>query len=111
MSDLSREWRPVERTAWWIKLLVASLALASSALIGGKWIYTRASIEDVAALDQKKEDRTDNRIDHARIEGRVDASAQVLGNVRDNLIILMERSGAKPAPLEPTRPLSEPMRP
>ena len=89
-----------DRLFWWIKMLGVAIplaiAIAGSTLAFGRWAYTRASMADIEMLDRKKKDKIEAEIERRTIEERVEHSAKVLGNVRDNLILLMERNRVQP---------------
>lgn len=108
MSDADRDWTPNQRRAFWVKLISMTIPLAGAmttcALAGGKWVYTRASTDAIAKLDATKEDKQIATSERRRIETKVDGQTQLIGNVRDNLIILMERQRAQPKPLPPALP-------
>ena len=88
-----------ERAFWWIRFWTAVVVVAGMALAGAQWGLTRVSQEDLDELDARKEDRISAKEARGRIEHRIDQQTQVVGNVRDNLIILMERNRLQPKPL------------
>ena len=97
-----------ERLFWWVRFLGAVLLVSGFALGVGKWVYTRASVDEVAAVKQhvdaevaKREPITHAREVEQRIEQQMATQRQVLGNVRDNLIILMDRQRVESKPLPP----------
>lgn len=116
----TREWSSKQRLLWWVKLIALSIpigtALSAGAIASGKWALTRASTDDVdaaartaietahqveARLEAKKEDKDHSLAEVRRVESKVDSSAAVISNVRDNLIIIMGRQGLEPKPIPP----------
>lgn len=101
MTDTSdaKVYNMSERAFWWIRFWTAVIVVAGMALAGVQWGLTRASMDDIAALDRRKENREDAKAERAKIEKRIDQQTNVVGNVRDNLIIMMERQRLQPKPL------------
>lgn len=93
---VKRDWNDRRRVGWWVKILSLSAMLTASALGLGKWIYTRASIDDIAILEAKKQDRTEA----AKQDRRLDNIQSTVGNVRDNVILLLDRQRIKPVKLQ-----------
>ena len=80
-----------ERLFWWIRFWMAVLAVAGFGLAVGRWALTRASVEYV---DQSVSTR--ETIENVKkVDEKIDDQQKVLGNVRDNLIILMDRQRIK----------------
>lgn len=111
MSDGKVEFSMSERTFWWLRFLMAVVAVSGMALAGAKWGVTRASIEDIEAtkvsirtLDSLKMDKIEAMEAHRELDTKVHEHAQVLGNVRDNLLIMMERQRLQPKPLPDALP-------
>lgn len=99
-------WDSFKKLHWWVLLLTLASLLAGAALGLGKWVYTRASTDEVAAVSAKivsveaiKEDKTNATTERAKLDAKIDEQSQVLGNVRDNLIVIMERQRLQPVPL------------
>jgi len=88
---------------WWLKLagvvLPLTIVMTGSVIGFGKWLYTRASTEDIALLDQRKEDKETASRERAKLERKIDASFSMVRNIRDNVIMLMTKERLKPKPL------------
>lgn len=103
MSDDEPRYTISERAFWWFRFWGAVIVVAGAGLAGVQWGLTRASKDDVAAVAKAvelKEDRVTAQAERAAIRG-------VVSNVRDNVIILMERQRLEPKPLPPA--LKDPM--
>lgn len=108
MSDDSPEWSARRRVLWRVQFAGGVLAIAAVLLTGSYYLWSRASVDDVKKLDEKKADKTEIQ----RLDGRVDSLGALTGNVRDNLIILMSKQGAKPVSLPPAvEPMVKPLAP
>ena len=98
-----RDWNWRDRLGFWVKVLSMSIAIATAmstcALVTGKWAYTRASVDDIEALDRTKEDKINATAERTKIEVKLNTQTQVLGNVRDNLILMMDRQNITTKPL------------
>ena len=95
MSEDDKGFSLSERTFWWVRFWTAVIVVAGMGLAGARWGLTRASLDDVAL----KEDKTFAAEQRSKIEAKVDAQGSVIGNVRDNLIVIMSRQGLQPVPL------------
>ena len=84
-----------ERIFWWARFWVAVLAVAGFGLAVGQWVMTRASVDyvDNAIIP------LETKLNVEKIDQKIEGQQRVLGNVRDNLIILMDRQKAIPKPL------------
>lgn len=102
MSD-DRDWASAKRVAWWTKTIAMAAAIAATSLAAHKWILSRASVEYVEQRIETREPKENARVVESRLERKVDQHQEVLTNVRDNLLILMDRQRmpTKPLPGEP----------
>lgn len=100
---MADDWNSRQKLAFWVRLIGVAIPLAfgmaTAGISIGKWFWTRASTRDIAALEERKEDKAHAAEQRRRIMTRIDIMQPVLGNVRDNLLILMDRQRAKPKPL------------
>lgn len=96
-----REWTLRNKVAWWLGFPAAVMATSALVLGLGKWIYSRASVEYVDQRVETREPRDNARAVEARIEKQVEKQDVVLNNVRDNLLLLMDRSRVEPKPMPP----------
>lgn len=105
MTDAAREWTRSDRLRWWSILLTLATLLGGMAFAGFQWGSTRASKEELSTvartLDEKKEDKVNADKERERIAKGVDEQKAVLQNVRDNLLIMMERQRLEAKPLPP----------
>lgn len=99
MTTEDRDWPKTQRMSWWIKTVGIAAAMATTSLAVHKWILTRASVEYVDQRIETLEPRANARSVESRLEKKIDAHSEVLGNVRDNLIILMDRQRIEPKPM------------
>jgi hypothetical protein len=99
-----RDYTARDRLAWWAKVLTMASIIAGAALAGAAWVTTRASTDDIARLEAGKEDKANAQRERGRLESTLSRQESVLGNVRDNLIILMQSRRLAPAPLPPALP-------
>lgn len=105
MTD-DRTWTPGKRLMWRFQFAALVIAVVSGLLAGLGYLMTRASVDSVAALDEKKADKAEIQ----RLDNRVDSLNSLTHNVRDNLIVLMAKQKAEPVPL-PVAPLTQPLAP
>ena len=85
----------LQKMGWWAKVLTIASLLSGFSLYVGKWIYTRASTDEVA----KKLDVQDYKEEHGKLERKVDQTQNTVGNVRDNLLLLMGAQKIVPVPM------------
>lgn len=93
-----RDWSDKQRSVWWTKhtlqILVWAIAIATAMVAGGKWLYSRASQEDVAAaikeIESKKLDKETYDKDIKNIDTKIEKQDRFLGTIHENVIRLME---------------------
>lgn len=103
MADSDKApWTDKRKLMWRIQFASYVLAIAGGLLAGLGYLWTRASVADLAL----KADKTEIQ----RLDGRLDGLGALTNNVRDNLIVLMTNSNADPVPL-PVAPLTQPLQP
>jgi len=90
-----KQYNMSEKLFWWIRFWSAVLVVAGFAIAVGKWAFSRASVEYVDRSISTRE--TIENVQ--KVDRKIEAQQKVLGNVRDNIIILMDRQQVKPKPL------------
>ena len=91
------------RFGWWLKCIGTCVGIGAALFGVGSWFYSRASIADIASAKeqiQKELDSKANMHDLRRIEKRMDKTEEIILNVRDNVLILMDRQNVKAKPLD-----------
>jgi hypothetical protein len=91
----NRDWSMFSRHLWWLKYAAVVAALWGVNRAFNEWIYTRASI---AYVDQQIETR-ESKDSAIETKLSIKENAKVLNNVRDNLLILMDRQSVKSRPM------------
>lgn len=98
-----RDWPEKKRSLWWTKyglqILVWSITIAAAVVGGGKWLYSRASTEDIEKAVSQKVDKEDHAKDLDRVEKRVEKQEKVLGIIHTNVVRIMERQNIQPKKL------------
>jgi hypothetical protein len=95
MEAQDRDWSFFKRNLFWIKYAAVLAALWAVNRGFNEWISTRASIAYVdqqVSTRESKESALETKMDIKR-------NAEVLGNVRDNLLIIMDRQKIQALPM------------
>jgi hypothetical protein len=98
-NNIDMNWEISKRVAWWVKFLGAVFVMTGAVLGLGKWIYTRASVEDIEAVARQKIDVVVHDRDIEKLDKRVEKQERVLGTIHLNVVRLMEKNNVQPTRL------------
>ena len=104
-KESTRDWNDKKRMLWWgkntLQILVWSVAIGTAMVAGGKWLYSRASDDDIKDIRKTKVDVEIHKQDVERIEKQVKEQGKFIGAIHINVVRLLEHSDVKAQEVSP----------